>query len=578
MYNFTHSDFIQMDTKKLQDEKLALEGSSVDPIFPRRDEFSFDDHIDEFSHINKEKMMDQFMLAMKMYGWIADNANIIAIASIFQFFLIAIIILANYWSKKNQYVSHQLVANEDLHSTQYNISSASDEPLPIMPNSVRHRPTKALEIPDLSLDELQRPLDDNFNERPRKISHTSIFSHNNETGSIEMLHNGSKKYHSPNDQNLREFKISKNQGFGRVVKTHRKFEDIKNTPIYEEHSNSVSPNTSFKKIRSAFATHQEKQIHESYYSVNGEVVREVSQRKVTRYSDTPLFRKILSDNLFPQDPQTALPSRFSKQKSFNMKIPDQPLLTPKCKIDTDFTDNSFANFGAQKVSSKKSKNHYQRTNRSKTFKEDDAEFFFPENICERSRNTTNMNVSMSQEEDFKSQLNINSDRKHSKHSKNTDKANQIALFSAKKPSNYNSPKKLLGRVIRSTKSDYLKKETEESVVVQNPDDVSHEKEIIDFVRQHETSKKEETSGIYENYQPVTEIQESALTKIEIEENGKVSEFSNGSSSQGRKEPSVLITERVVESFTQRPLSAFSSNDDDKCQSSSDIPQRIVDCK
>jgi ADP-glucose pyrophosphorylase len=114
--------------------------------------------------------------------------------------------------------------------------------------------------------------------------------------------------------------------------------------------------------------------------------------------------------------------------------------------------------------------------------------------------------------------------------------------------------------------------------VQNPDDVSHEKEIIDFVRQHETSKKEETSGIYENYQPVTEIQESALTKIEIEENGKVSEFSNGSSSQGRKKPSVIITERVVESFTQRPLSAFSSNDDDKCQSSSDIPQRIVDCK
>jgi hypothetical protein len=349
---------------------------------------------------------------------------------------------------------------------------------------MKNRATKALEIPELELDYHEKSRDDSFNELPRKISQTSIYSHNHETGSIEMLNVKPKKFHSPNQNNSREVKFSHKPSFARMVKIKERFEDTCHSPILEVPSNSVSPNTSFKKLRSTFATHQEKQIDEKYYTHRGEVIIEKHQRKITRYSDTPVFRKYLSENLFQQDQRSAMPNRFAKQMSFNLKKMEKQLLPQNEKIQLDFTDNNFFNaMTNNKKPAKKSENFYQRSKRSKTFKEDDSEYFFePIKILKkrsRCKNNNKLTTSASHDEEFRSRLMTESVNK--KEASPKKEINKMALVPAIKKINFDSKKQIIARVFKSSKSDFINKEKEESIIVQNQHDIHRENEIKDFI-------------------------------------------------------------------------------------------------
>ena len=361
---------------------------------------------------------------------------------------------------------------------------------------MRHKPTKALDIPELELDHHEKSRDDSFSEMPRKISQTSIYTHNHETGSIEMANVKPKKFYSPSQNSSREVRFSQKPSFARMVKIKERFEDTCHSPILEVHSGSVSPNTSFKKLRSAFATHQEKQTDERYYTHRGEVIIESNQRKVTRFNDTPVFRKIISQKLFQQDQRAAMQNKFSKQMSFNLKKMEKQLLPQNEKFQTDFTDDNFFNaMSSPKKSAKKSENFYQKSKRSKTFKEDDSEYFFDPlgvEVKKRSRFADNkkLTTSASHEEEFRSRLMTSSVNKKDASPKK-EVANQVALVPTIKKVIPNENKVLIARVSKNSKANFVTKEKEKTMIVQNRYDIHRENEIKDFVHHFPGSRSPE---------------------------------------------------------------------------------------
>lgn len=144
----------------------------------------------------------------------------------------------------------------------------------IPPHSVQHKPIKRLsdEMPEFSLMRAEKSEDDDLILKFRKASYRSVFTHNEQmsAGGIEDV-KPRKIYHSPRVKINRELNAGDLSSFEQRLKMTTKYGVKPPVPIYEENSNSVSPNTSFKKIGASYIKHKEKQVHENYYTHEGEV-------------------------------------------------------------------------------------------------------------------------------------------------------------------------------------------------------------------------------------------------------------------------------------------------------------------
>ena len=406
---------------------------------------------------------------------------------------------------------------------------------------MRHGPIKKLEgIPKLNLDRFEKSYDESYNNLPRKISNTSVYVPNNETGSIEMLHSSSRKnkkrFYSPNTESVKSFKFSQNPTFAPRRLLRQKFPEATSSPIPEEMSSSISPNASFKQFRSRFAKHQEKHIQESYYAHNGEMIREVNQRKIIRYNDTPQFRKILSESLFQQDARLKAPEPHEKHLSFNQEKSGLELLPTSDKYQNDFTDESFFKLPMARAVPKKASTEFKRFKRSRTFKEDDPEYFFAaydKSKDNKKREPVNIksNISHGHPEELLSALRDKSEKSSTQpENKNT----AIALL-ANYSNNLNTeqqPIKTFARVIKSSKTNYVTKEKEESIIVQNQDDIERENMLRDYV--HSQPNPSVPKPPFQKYASLTNVHSESLPKEvdQIIETGKVKELSDDSSSEG----------------------------------------------
>ena len=143
----------------------------------------------------------------------------------------------NYPPVQNIQQLHQ-IHNEPTHSE---ISQSHEsEAIRIyqkMPKSSRLHPLEKLDpnIPSLDLDRSRKS--DEQDEQQRKISDCSVFTHNHQTGLLEIDANTKTKAISPNIDNPREFKFSSLPPLKKYLSKREKLEEeSKHVPIIEENS------------------------------------------------------------------------------------------------------------------------------------------------------------------------------------------------------------------------------------------------------------------------------------------------------------------------------------------------------
>jgi hypothetical protein len=376
-YNITYSELTQMNSNEIFTNKYALEGPSgiTQPYEPLEEKPIDYENITLKDFIKMSDKGEDYLKHMKVFEllknteeaieWLQDHANLIGMIFIAYFMIIVLVIYFKSGKKSDEFDMHN-VPNENVLNESVNNSHES-ESVPINrapPHSMKHGPIDKLQtdIPLFSLDKSEMSMNDNF-DNPRKISNFSRFTHNPETGSLEMHDtvSNSKRF-TPNIESTIGMNFSANPSFSKQLTNKGKFREKQ--IIEEENSSSISPDTSFKKARSSFATHSEKYVHESYYAKGGEFIIEENQRKVTRFPDTPIFRHIVSESLKRKDPNIIDIPTQDNTLSFALKRSEKPTLL---KIDEnknlqDFEDDSFKNIKFGRKSSP-TKDFLTRVNR-----------------------------------------------------------------------------------------------------------------------------------------------------------------------------------------------------------------------
>ena len=332
--------------------------------------------------------------------------------------------------------------------------------------------------------------DEHVLEKSRTISQSDIFA-NNKTGSIEMLHENKKnsKFMSPQNQPSYKMFFSNKHSFSKAIKTRVKYPSNTKIEVIEEDSSSISPNTSFKRIKSNHIKDQEKYVQQEYQSLNGEIYEIKNKRTITKYNDNPELRKLVSKNLEIRGQEIqGIEDKFNfiSLKSEPNKLALM-LVEPreaKIKTDNDFTDESFDIMDKQKKFAERYENKYQKTGRSKTFLEDDVNYFKANDLIQQNKNSRNHFVS----------------KANSKPSFIDEAENHIEIrekFKFKHPANdwlpnfqeiiprrmvYTKTPQVLGRIVKSKRTDYQSKTVEETKSVQTQEDIVWEDSIKQFSR------------------------------------------------------------------------------------------------
>lgn len=499
-YNITYSELMQMNSNEIITNRYALEGPSgittpYEPIEEKQDSseninITLQDFIKmSEKDVDYHKHMKVFELLKnteKAIEWLQDHANLIGIIFISYFMIIVLVIYFKTYKRTPIVVMHH-VPTESVNNDSVNNSHDSDS-VPINrnpPHSMKHGPTMKLQadIPKFSLDKSEMSLN-GLEEMPRKISNMTVFTHNYETGTLEVHDSLQKpKRLSPKIESTIEMNFSSNPSFAKQLTKRGNFIE-RPTIIDEENSSSISPETSFKKARSSFATHKEKYVHESYYAKGGEFIIEENQRKITRFPDTPIFRHIVSEGLKRQDPKISVSNEEEKTLSFNLKKSSKQMLLPIDEKEVqDYEDDSFKTIKFGQKSSP-TKEFLTRINRSKTYKEDDPDYFMSSisQSQRNSRNTHDKNLKASASHGIEDSIKVKKHNSDSKSSKN-GKCTTIALINPIPTKlNFDSQSiEPIARVITSTKTNYISKETEQKIIVQNQDDLKRENTVRDYV-------------------------------------------------------------------------------------------------
>jgi len=69
-----------------------------------------------------------------------------------------------------------------------------------------------------------------------------------------------------------------NLSFAKKIQNGKKINKNNESPIIEENSNSISPETSFIRDRLPYTTHFEKHVREDYYSQGPKIIVEETQK------------------------------------------------------------------------------------------------------------------------------------------------------------------------------------------------------------------------------------------------------------------------------------------------------------
>lgn len=319
--------------------------------------------------LKKNRIIQHVETFTIIYFWVSDHANILAMLNLL---LVAFILIISCRRKKVDAKVKVPLLNYQ------NMSEISKDDIQVkLPISARLGPSKNLEvIPDFVLDKSEASQDEHVFEMQRRISVNSVFTHNNETGSMDMNSTRKHKYYSPKSESVREFKVSNTPSFAKQICVRHQLNDDVQSPIIEEASCSVSPSTSFKMLKSAFAKRKEEQSHEEYFKEGDDIIEVKTQKKVIYYRNSNRLRNLLSENFSNNDPKANIYKNVDMFHSFKNHPKSLKLLPMICDKEEDFTDNAM-DIGRKLSQQKRNENFYLRSNRSKSFKEDDNEYFHP---------------------------------------------------------------------------------------------------------------------------------------------------------------------------------------------------------
>ena len=362
---------------------------------------------------------------------------------------------------------------DELRSYGYSELSKEDIRLVNAPRSARLKATQNLEIDsEFNLEKSEKSQTESFVEIPRKISNNSTINIPKFPSSEDLLKASKikQKQYSPKPEALREFKISFAPSFAKQIITKHRLGDGVNSPIIEEKSCSVSPATSFKKLKSAFAKTRELQLHEEYIKTDEGIVEIKTQKCVTIFEPNPKLDTLVSEYMNQQDPSAKLENNFSSYHSF--KNISQLNLVCNDKKDNDFEDKSFCEFTKKLHPRNKSINFYIKSKKTKSFKEDDKEYFCASPIDEAQRTKSKNKFEFKTiDRPLTDYFDHKADTYDSMNESTNPRSKSVIPLNAQK--SY----EVIGRVKKSSKTNFLKKEREESIIVQNKDEIVKENKL-----------------------------------------------------------------------------------------------------
>lgn len=201
-----------------------------------------------------------------------------------------------------------------------------------------------------------------------------------------------------------------------------------------------------------------------------------TQKWVTIFEPNPQFDTLVSEYMNQQAPTNKLENNFSSYHSFK-NISQLNLVTQDTK-DNDFEDKSFHDFTKRLNPRNKSINFYLKSKKTKSFKEDDQEFFCGSPVDEGKNARVIKN-----EDEFKSIERPMTD--HFEHINEISQSLKITDNPRSKsvsPFGTQKPYEVIGRLKKSSRTNFLKKEREESVIVQNKDEIVKENKLREWIR------------------------------------------------------------------------------------------------
>ena len=289
------------------------------------------------------KIIEHLRAVDSILEWIFENANLLALINIWVFFLILCITYKGSETPIKNTASHSDI--DEIQSHDYTEISKDDPQLIKAPRSARLKAMQNLEIDsEFNLEKSEKSHVESFLEHPRRISSNSIVNVSKFASSEDLLKAWKVKHKqfSPKPESIREFKISYTPSFARQFKSKQIIDDEINSPIIEEKSWSVSPNTSFRKLKSAFAKTRELQLHEEYIKTEEGIVEIKTQKWVTIFEPNPRLDTLVTEYVNKQDPANQIDNNQSSYHSF--KNLNQFNFDQKEWKEDNFEDQNFKDF------------------------------------------------------------------------------------------------------------------------------------------------------------------------------------------------------------------------------------------
>ena len=406
-----------------------------------------------------------------MFEWIFDNANILAIIQvIIVWFILVWIYKKNSLVKVDSIVAVNNLNQDNRLNTE--VSRAELSSALAFQNTGEKSNILWEDMLDFWIDRADKLNESDF-ELKRRISNSSAggLCVNSFRKDSNASGNFKNYIQSPISNSNNLMVVSKNNSLPHQLNKRHILHDGESSPIIEEKSRNCSPSSPFKNEKMSYAIKEEKQSKEEYYIRDDHILEVTSQTWIKYFEKNPTTNQLVLDRVNSQNKnlyiQTNLP--LNKYKSIQNEI-----RSPEIKKESDFEDKEFLDFTKGLNEQKRNENHYLRSKRSKTFKEDDPDYFLT------PRKTTNHKAEQSTDSKYVSAqkesilVNIQDSNTLKNDLINTIKPEgiqpqQIVAYNSEVQ--MNQP---VGRVITYTKTDYRTNLKQESRFVQNKEDIEIE--------------------------------------------------------------------------------------------------------
>ena len=415
------------------------------------------------------KMIERLRSFESILEWIYNNANLVALINILVAWIILFFIFrGSLLSKEDSLV---IVQENEAHIK--NNLEHSIENIKVL-NTISDtnlKQTNIIEgIPNFWLDRSDFLSECDFDLK-RKISNSSVggISVNSFRKDTNIQENNKLSLFPHEQMTNNILTISKsnpfsNQGSKRII-----INDNTNSPIIEEKSRNWSPD-SFEKLKRDYAKNEVQKSDQEYIMTNSGILEIQNKRKFTYYEDHPKLNKIISDHINTQNKNIYIQSNLKPNK---YKSLGEHNLDFNPRIESNFEDQNFLDFAKNLNTSKRTENHYLRSKRSKTFKEDDPEYLVGSNEGKGNKSYRHKlstaylsrkksRLTKSKGTDSRNEESINNKEQQIQ-------ANQVVSYAKGAIAN-----RTIGRITKYTKIDYKTNLREESKFVQNESDIDFE--------------------------------------------------------------------------------------------------------